>query len=127
MAGVGHVRNDLAEVLRAEIPRTWELITSERAFDVKNKTVVIIKQSAVARAPEAPIGVRWAEFTLTITSRYVSDFARAENDLDNTLTQLLNILDRQPLVWQTATKVLVNETYLGYDIPIRIPLKKENL
>lgn len=125
---VQHPRTQLAAALRDLIPKTWDVITSERNFDAKNRTVVILKQSTVARAPGAPIGARTIGFTITLTSRFTTDLDRAEDDLDGTLPKLLGYIESIPnLKWTTATKVSVNDTYLGYDIPVEIPLKKENL
>lgn len=125
---VGHPRKQLADFLTEQLPKSWRVIPEQRTFDPQNKTCVIVKQQTIARNPAAPIGVRTVGFVLTLVSRFTSEVEQIEDDLDARLPELLAVLDGAPgIQWSTATKVLVFDTYLGYDIPVEVGTAKENL
>lgn len=123
---VGHPRKQLAEVLKARLPKSWRIIPEQRSFDDVGKTTVVIKQTTISKLPAAPIGMRSVAFTLTLVSRFTS-IAAAEDDLDELVPDLLDHLEALGIKWSTATKVAVDENYLGYDITVEINTKKENL
>lgn len=122
-----HPRKQLADLLKSLVPSTWVIIPEQRNFDTPTATTVIVKQSEVSRLSAAQLASRQIGFTLTLVSKQTT-IARAEDDLDATLPKLLDILDGiRNLGWTTATKVAVDDKHIGYDIPITILAKKENL
>lgn len=124
----GHPRKQLADYLSEHLPKSWRVIPEQRTYDYANKTTVVVKQSGLARAVAAPIGIRTVEFTLTVVSRFKSDMGSMEDDLDARVPEFLDVIEAAPgLKWTTATKVLVDELYLGYDIAVEVNTKKENL
>lgn len=124
---VGHPRRQLAELLEQNLPKTWAIIPAPRALDALTRTTVRITQGTTIRTPAAPIGVRTLEFTVTVISRYKTDPERAWDDLDGAYPTVLNVLDTHGIKWTTATPVVVDDTYFGYDIAVEINTTKENL
>lgn len=124
---VGHPRRQLAELLEQKLPKTWAVIPAPRNFDTLTRTTVRVTQGVTSRTPAAPIGVRTIEFTVTVVSRYKTDSERAWDDLDSAYPTVLAVLDAHGIKWTTATPVIVDDTYFGYDIAVEINTKKENL
>lgn len=122
---VGHPRKQLAETLRPLLPSSWRVVDSERSLDRNDRTTVIVRQREITKNPAAPKASRIVQFVLTIVSRYVGP-DNAEDDLDSTVPTLLNTLDGvDGLRWDTAEKVEVGDSRLGYDITVYVTTTKE--
>lgn len=113
-------RDQLVEWLTAALPAGWKLINSERNFDVLVQTAVIIKQDTIAKLPQAPRGAWTVSYTLTIADPH-KKFEDAEIALDEDVLELFEILDLMDNVYpSTAKKVVVNDSYLGYDVTVAV-------
>jgi hypothetical protein len=118
------VRSELTDVLTPILPATWKIIPYERNMDALSAVTVMLKQSTIQDAPDAPQGKYQVGYTITIASPSQSA-ENAETDLDDVVFVLLAGL--KSIDWLkvgTATKVLVDNQYYGYDIACTLQTKK---
>ncbi len=113
-------RTTLADALRAGLPKTkFDVRDVEDLPDRLSKATVFVRHRDFTPAPNP--GTIFATFIVTLASQHI-DRAKAEDDLDELLPLVLELLDAQlGLTWSRAARVLLKETYLGYDIEARIP------
>lgn len=120
------VRGWLDENLKPLLPATWKLIPYQRMPQTISAPTVLFKQLSFTNLPEAPAAALEVAIVITVADPHL-DQDRAEDALDDEVLELVFALDSLPnLSWSTAQKVLVNETYLGWDITCStISAKKE--
>lgn len=120
------VRGWLEEQLVPLLPAKWRVIPYQRMPQTLDRPTVLFKQLSFTPLPEAPAGHLQVEVVITVADPH-SDQDRAEDALDDEVLELVFALDSlNNLTWSTAQKVLVNETYLGWDITCStISAKKE--
>lgn len=111
-------RKQLASLLRPVIPRSWKLVTSDRATDLSKTITVQLKQRRIIRTPQAPNGAHDIEFVLTVTSPNM-DLDKAEDQLDTAVNVLIHALDDAGIRWLNADKV-ANDERLAYDITLTV-------
>lgn len=114
----------VAQIIKPLLPRTWKIVTSDRAVDVHKTVTVQIKQRSIMRTPQAPNGAHDIEFVLTVTSPS-QDLDRAEDQLDDGVNRLVHALDTAGIKWTNAQKV-TNDDRLAYDITLTLTSTKEN-
>jgi len=113
-------REQLIDVLTPLMPADWRLIKYQRNIDRIDRLTLIVKQQTIEKLPQAPAGALVTSFTLTLVAPY-TDPTKAEDALDAGVMDLLLGLGRMNQTsWSTASKVLVEDTYLGYDVSIKI-------
>lgn len=120
-------RKDLEALLTADwagIPALAgvRVIATERQLGVPTKPTALIRQKSIKRLPELPQSHRDHGVLITLISSY-EDFDKAADDLDILVPAALTYLDTR-YQHDGATSVLYVDR-LAYDIPIRIPVKKE--
>lgn len=112
------VRDFLTAELVPLLPRSWKWSPNERNLDRLARTTVIWRQRRLLRLEQAPIGSLRVEGILTIVAA-TQDIAKAEDRLDDELLELCTALDGLvQLGWTDATKVVVDDTFFGYDIDL---------
>jgi len=119
------VRDQLQISLEAVIPNTWRLIPYEDNVDTLDSPLVMFKQSKIEKAAEAPRGAYLFTYTITIVND-LSDPHKAEAALDDDVETLFAALDG--IRWMNpvdATKVLFQDSYLAYDITLKILTRKD--
>lgn len=113
------VREWLDENLKPLLPEGWRWVPYQRNVDTLDAVTVIWKQSRIVPLDEAPLGAVRVEGTLTVCTPH-QDIARAEEALDDAVTDLCSALDGlDGIAWTSAQKVALGEGGpLGYDIEI---------
>jgi hypothetical protein len=120
------VRSQLEEALRAVIPTAWKLIPYQDNVDTLDAPLVMFKQSTITKAPEAPRGAYLFNYVITLVNDQ-TDPQKAENALDDDVETLFAILDGlRAMVPMEATKVLFQDTYMAYDITLKILTRKDS-
>ena len=118
------IRDDLSTALKAVLPSAWKIIPYQRNLDALDSLTVILKQSTIQDAPDAPQGKYQVSYTVTIASPKQS-VQNAEDDLDDAVFVLLDAIKGIPWVKCTkAQKVVVDDQYLGYDLDCTLQTKK---
>lgn len=123
-------RLDLAATLREHLPlkskKPTESFVVEDVEDLPDtieKATVIVCARDYTRAPNAQ-GSMFVNFIVTVASPLI-DRDKAEYHLEWALPQVMEALDKHAgLTWTKATRVIVKNQYLGYDLDatITIPL-----
>lgn len=117
------IRTVLEQLLKTYLPKRWRIVPTGTNLDTLATTVVQLKQRTIRRLPEAPRRLQ-VEFVATVISPHRDDIAKAEHDLDQAVIEVLTALDKSTeILWDDATKVVVDNQYLGYDITLRIHSK----
>lgn len=106
------------------LPATWKIIPFQKELSTFTAPVVILKQSAITRLPEAPEGAHVVEFTVTVASPHV-DREKAEDQLDDNVNALIHAIDTLGIGWTRADKVAIDNTYIGWDINLSVTSTKE--
>lgn len=120
-------RKDLETLLQADwagIPALAgvRVIATERQLGVPTKPTALIRQKTIKRLPELPQSHRGHGILVTLISVY-EDFDKAADELDVLVPAALGYFDTR-YEHDGATSVLFVDR-LAYDIPLRIPVKKE--
>lgn len=119
------VREWLETALTPLLPSTWRIIPNQSGIQTIDQVVVVFKQTEIEPLTQAPSGTLSNKVIITIIDPN-SDPKTAENALDDTVLELVSALDSLPgLNWSGAKKVIVNDTYLGWDITTTIISKKK--
>lgn len=119
------LRDWIDEQLTPLLPDAWSLIPNQRIPETINATTVVLKHLKIERLEEAPLGQLRNTVTLTVADPH-QDQVTAENELDESVLTLCTALDALPkLNWTGAEKVLVSDTYLGWDITLTVITSKE--
>ena len=119
------VREWLQAQLRSELPEGWKFIPNQRMAATIDRITVVLKHTDIERLPEAPLGNLRNTVVLTVADPH-EDQVRAENELDDAVLELCTAIDGLPNInWTRASKVLVNDTYLGWDITLTVISGKE--
>ncbi len=126
----GVPRKVLAEALKPLLPkrpRRWHVEPSSRPVDVVGVPVIQIKQQGLNRDTIAPVSVWDCRLVLTLWAPQSTTEAAEDALDDDYLPALLKALETiDGVLWETADKVRSeDESRLGYDIRITIPLVKE--
>lgn len=114
-------RKRLAQLLAPMLPPAWRIIAWQDSLsrDTLSTTVVMLKQRTIKRAPAAPAGAHIVEFVVTIATA-LSDPAKAEDDLDDSVNALIHALESSRIHWESATKVQAGSDTLAYDLTVQI-------
>jgi len=119
------VREWLEDQLTPELPEGWRFIPNQRMAATIDRITVVLKHTDIERLPEAPLGTLRNTVVLTVADPH-EDQVRAENELDDAVLELCTAIDGLPNInWTRASKVLVNDTYLGWDITLTVISGKE--
>lgn len=120
------VRDYLDGELTPLLPATWKLIPNQRMPETIDGITVVLKHLKIERLPEAPIGSLKNSVTITVADPH-QDQVTAEDALDDSVLTLITALDgHSNILWTGADKVLVNNTYLGWDITVEVNTEKES-
>ncbi len=120
-----NVRDYLKTELTPLLPAGWTIIPNQKMPETITKITVVLKHLTIEPSPANPIGSLNNHVTITVADPH-TDQVRAENALDDAVVELLTALDgHSRIVWRPANKVLVNDTYLGWDIPVEVLTQKE--
>lgn len=120
-----NVRDYLKTEITPLLPATWSIIPNQKIPETISKITVVLKHLRILPLAEASIGSLRHHVTVTVADPH-GDQVLAENALDNAVLELLTALDgHSKIVWTDATKVLVNDTYLGWDISLEVITQKE--
>lgn len=119
------VRKQLTDTLTPALPAGWRLVPFQTNLDVLDAPTVMLKQSGIKPAPEAPQGLYVFEYVLTVVTPS-TDPETAEADLDDQVETLWGILDGLSWIDPTeAKKVLFQDSGLAYDIRCNILTQKD--
>lgn len=103
------------------LPSSWRQIEEQRIPEVIDRETVIVKHSRIEKLPEAPIGHLRHEVILAvfIPNR---DLSKAENRLDDAVTELLAAIDGHPDInWRDAEKVVTpGNQYPGWELTLSV-------
>jgi hypothetical protein len=114
------VREWLEGQLTALLPDGWKIIPNQKTPQTIDVTTVVVKLTTIEPLAEAPAGSLSNGAVITIADPHKDDVA-AENALDDSVLALCTALDALAgITWSKAQKVLVNDTYLGWDITCSI-------
>ncbi|WP_349902607.1 hypothetical protein [Parafrigoribacterium humi] len=115
----------LDEQLTPLLPSGWTLIPNQRMPETITVTTVVLKHLEIERLDAAPLGQLRNTVVLTVADAHQNQ-TTAENELDESVLTLCTALDAlKNLNWTGAKKVLVNDTYLGWDITLTVITSKE--
>jgi len=119
------VRSDLADLLTPKLPADWKIIPNQTVPETLHTVTVVLKHYKLEKLPEAPQRHLSNSFTLTVASP-LTTIAKAEDDLDDAVLELVTTIDTLSSVdWTDATKVLVNDSYIGWDISLTVITQPE--
>ncbi len=126
----GVPRKIIADALRPLLPRGrkgWKVEASSRNLDVLDVPIVQIKQRRLERNTVAPTKVWDCELVVTVWAPQTTTEAAEDALDDDLLPRLIGALEQiDGVLWDEATKVRSDDdSRLGYDIRITIPLVKE--
>lgn len=122
----GSPRDALVALLEAEFP-DWRVVPAERATDVPDRPMLVVKQRSLTDLPQAPIAQLTIGFYVTIVA-HQTDPTLAEPALDANVLAVWGLLKvtkgYQP---KTATKVAFDQQHLAYDIEtdVNVGITKE--
>lgn len=117
-------REQLAAQLRPLLPKSWRIVTTHESVDNLDVPVVKIKQKTIDRVPAAPAGRRVnVSFVVTIDASHVAQTQAAEDELDDTVLELIVALDAIGTAWTRAEKV-IDDNRLAYDIDLSLTALK---
>lgn len=118
------VREWLTSQLTPLLPYGWRIAPS--LPETLKSVTVVFTQKTITKLQQAPSGHLSNEILITVIDPH-SDPVRAENALDDSVLELVTALDSLPgLTWSEARKVIVSDTYLGWDITTNVISRKEN-
>lgn len=119
-------RQLLAEALKPQLPKQWQIVSGGRSVGQVPHTVVQIRQTAIMHPAAAPIATHEIELLITISApEKLTGFA--EDTLDLQVDELLHALDIMNVRWTKCDKVTVSDsTRLAYDITVIATSQKEN-
>ena len=108
------------------IPAGWRVVPEQRIPPVIDRETVIVKHVGVERLPEAPIGHLRHELVVAVFVPN-QDLARAEDRLDQAVTEIMTELDGHPKIsWTRATKVVTPDgLYPGWEIEVTVLSQKD--
>ena len=119
------VRSDLDALLAPKLPAGWKIIPHQTVPETLHTITVVLKHYKLEKLPEAPQRHLTNYFTLTVASP-LTTVAKAEDDLDDAVLELVTAIDTLASVdWTEATKVLVNDSYIGWDISLTVITQPE--
>lgn len=111
------IRKQLADQLAPHLPGA-KFVPVSRSLDSISDPVVMISLRELDRLPEAPIGCHQARFVVTVITPLKTP-QRAEDDLDTLVADLVTGIDSiDSLRWESATKVVYNDSHLAYDVTV---------
>lgn len=116
------LRAQLRKALEGVLPERYALRPNALPLEGITKPTIQIKQLGMEPAAEAPQGCLAVDFVLTLASPLTAP-QRAEDQLDDDVTELCAALDRLPgLNWTRAEKVVAGagEQYLAYDVTMTV-------
>jgi hypothetical protein len=114
------VREWLQATLTPLIPTAWAFIPNQKLPETIARVTVFLTLKEIEPLPEAPTSTLRNTITLTIVSP-LQDEVKAENALDDDVLALVTALDGHPrMTWSKATKVLVRDPYIGWDITLAV-------
>ncbi len=108
-----------------DLPAAWRKVDEQRIPEVIDRETVVLKHSRVEKLPEAPIGQLRHEVILGIFVPN-QDLARAENRLDEAVTELIAEIDgHRHINWRSAEKVIgPGNQYPGWEITLTVNTQK---
>lgn len=115
-------RVELQKLLQPLVPKEWTLILSERTAD-QHGTILRLQAAKIRRHPVGGTGVHLIDFTATVTVDG-EDLERAEDQLDDELTELVQALDTAGIGWDEWSKAIY-DGHLGYQSNISLVAQKE--
>lgn len=119
------IRNWLAEQLTPLLPSGWKIAPGMGIPTTIDRTWVAIKNLRIAPFAEAPKGHLTNFTTVTVASKF-TDQAKATDVVDDQVLELvMDLLTIEGLTFIDANKVLVNDTYIGWDISLSIISRKK--
>lgn len=119
------IRNWLAEQLAPLLPSGWKVAAGMGIPATIDRTWVAIKNLRIAPLAEAPTSHLNNFTTVTIASKF-TDQAKATDVVDDQVLELvMDLLTIEGLTFIDANKVLVNDTYIGWDISLSIISRKK--
>ncbi|TFC94572.1 hypothetical protein E3T28_14820 [Cryobacterium sinapicolor] len=117
-------RQQLEAELRKLVPKTWKIVAYQDGLDTLDKVTLMLKQSAIEKAPAAPQGAHIVSYVLTLIDPAL-DAQKAEIALDASVDDLLFKLDGiQWLTWSRAEKVQFSDTNMAYDVTVEVITRK---
>ena len=110
------IRDSLIEQLRQVVgpDDVVHIIPFQDSVDVIDRRTIMLKQTTISRATEAPNANLRIGYTLTFIAAAM-DPAKAEPDLDEWVPAVLDDLRMNWFAWSTATKVLFGQN-VAYDV-----------
>lgn len=118
-----NIREHVIDQIKPVLPADWKLV-AHATVDKLDTTLVTIFIKSITRLPQAPqTSQRFYNLTLSIFSP-LSDPARADNDLDDKIIELLAAIEGiENLRWTKAERVFGGPSaeYLGFDIDLEVP------
>jgi hypothetical protein len=117
-------REQLVDLLRPLLPKTWKLVPFSRGLDTPSQVTVMVHATAIRDAPAAPQGALETEFTLSVIDPQ-TDPERAQGALDDEVLELIHALKAVPfLIWESAEPTLVQDS-LSWDIKTTVITRKD--
>lgn len=114
-----NVRGYVLEML--DLPPEWKQVAEQRIPSTIDRPTVVLKHSRVEKLKEAPIGQLRHEVILAV---FVPnrDLARAEDELDSAITEIIAALDgHSTLNWTEAEKVVTPDgQFPGWEITLSV-------
>lgn len=114
-----NVRGYVLDML--DLPPAWRQVPEQRIPATIDRPTVILKHARVEKLREAPIGQLRHEVILAV---FVPnrDLARAEDELDVAITEIIAALDGHPtLNWTEAEKVVTPDgQFPGWEITLTV-------
>lgn len=121
------VREYVVAELQPLTPDSWKWIGEQRMPTNITATTVVVKHTEMEPLAEAPVSHVRHTLTLTVASP-LTDQGKAEDDLDESVTDLTMALDGHKYInWTKAAKVLIAPElpYIGWDITVTHITKKK--
>lgn len=112
------IRSDLAAALQPSLPKAWRIVPHNTDLDVVDRTVVMLHQKSIERAPEAPAGALRVIFSVLVIQPKVEP-GTADDSLDEDVADLLLALDKtRAVTWQRADRATWADTNPAWDITV---------
>jgi hypothetical protein len=109
-------RKIAAGQLREALPKKWVLVDDERTLNTISKPTAVLSQRTLEPAAIAPLSFVDITLALMILSEHTDPVA-AEDALDDLLVEALTAIGTlSGLTWISATKVVHQDRYMGYEI-----------
>lgn len=104
-----------------DLPADWKQIKEQRIPEVIDRETVIVKHTRIEKLSAAPIGQLRHEVILAVFIPN-KDLERAENRLDEAMTELLTAIDGHPKInWRDAEKVVTpGNQYPGWELSLTV-------